>query len=421
MIKKVVNTTFFKYYNLACDSGVIRYTGILFMYGLEIVEGNVFYKKLLYIKRYLHCKAFVKVAFLTVLCNNSPGDIMYRRTYAKIDLNNIKNNVTKLVNNLNNYKYHFGVVKADSYGHDGNKVVKAIVDGGCNYLCVATLEEALFVRKEVKRIPILCLGPVDPSKLKVCIRNNITITVNTYDYINYMNAKNVKVHIKVNTGMNRLGINNYSEFMETYHYLEEIGSKIEGVYTHIYNDSSKKDTLNQVKKFQSIIKDVNVPIVHIGASGYALNYPKEDFINGIRFGIAMYGLIENNLDLQSTFSLYSNIIQINEVKSGDTVGYNGAYKPKETERIAVVPIGYADGIIRKNVGRYVYIKDNKYQIVGNICMDMLFVKVDESIEVGDKVAIIKDNEHINDIAKHLDTISYEVICSIGKRIPRIYK
>ncbi len=134
----------------------------------------------------------------------------------------------------------------------------------------------------------------------------------------------------------------------------------------------------------------------------------------------MYGLMENKqVEIRPTFRLYSEIIQINDVENG-TVGYNGNYKVSAPEKIAIVPIGYADGIIRKNTGRNVYINNQSYNIVGNICMDMLFVKVDNFVKVGDKVTIIKDIQHIEQIAKHLDTIPYEIICSISKRVPRIY-
>ena len=158
----------------------------------------------------------------------------------------------------------------------------------------------------------------------------------------------------------------------------------------------------------------------MGASEATEFYEKREYANGCRLGISMYGLIDyEDFDFKSTFSLYSKVIQINEVENG-TVGYNGTYKVNGKEKIAVVPIGYADGIIRKNTGRNVYINDKAYKIVGNICMDMLFVKVDDTVKVGDKVAIIKDIEHIKEIAKHLDTITYEVTCSIGKRVPRKY-
>ena len=109
-----------------------------------------------------------------------------------------------------------------------------------------------------------------------------------------------------------------------------------------------------------------------------------------------------------------------DIKKGETVGYDGNFKADKDELIGIVPIGYADGIIKKNTGRYVYINNNKYKIVGNICMDMLFVLIDNTIKINDEVLIIKDNNHINEIAKHLDTINYEVMCNISSRVERKY-
>lgn len=352
---------------------------------------------------------------------------MYRNTYVEIILENIETNVKKIINKYNDYKYYFGVVKADCYGHNDIKSVEAIIRGGCNYLAVATLEEALYIRKYNKDIPILCLGIINPKYINKCIKNNITITISNlsylYELIKY-SLKDLKVHIKINTGMNRLGVNNKDDFNQMYNLIKENDIYLEGIYTHIHSAYDNKITLNQFKRFENITSDINlseVPIIHLCASDATLNYDKISYANGCRLGIVMYGLAENkDLNLKSTFSLYSTIIQINEVEN-ETVGYNGNYKVTDKEYIAVVPIGYADGIIRKNTGRFVYINDKEYQIVGNICMDMLFVKVDESIKIGDKVTIIKDINHIESIASHLDTISYEVICSIGKRVPRIYK
>ena len=134
----------------------------------------------------------------------------------------------------------------------------------------------------------------------------------------------------------------------------------------------------------------------------------------------MYGLQEvDGIELDNTFKLVSEVIQINENITG-TLGYGGTYDIKPGDRIAIIPIGYADGYIRKNKGNYVYINDNKYQIVGNICMDMSFVLVDSNVKVWDKVYLIKDNEHLREIAKYLDTIPYEVICLISKRVERRY-
>ena len=351
---------------------------------------------------------------------------MYRNTYVEINLKNIENNVKTIINRYDNYKYYFGVTKADSYGHNGIETVKAIIKGGCNYIAVATLDEALEIRKEINNIPILCLGIIPIEYIEKCIQNEITITISNLEYLEKLIEKTnskLKIHIKINTGMNRLGVNNKSEFNEMYKLVKSSNFELEGIYTHIYNASNEELTLKQCGKFEEITSDINlneIPIVHIGASDTTIMYSKMPYVNGCRLGIAMYGLGEcNQQDLLSTFSLYSEVIQINEIEN-ETLGYNGNYKANGKEKIAIIPIGYADGIIRKNTGRNVYINDKEYKIVGNICMDMLFVKADDTVQVGDKVVLIRDINHIKEIANHLDTITYEVLCSIGKRVPRVY-
>lgn len=349
---------------------------------------------------------------------------MYRKTYAEINLKNIENNVKTLINKYKDYKYYFGVVKADCYGHNGIKTIESIIKGGCNYIAVATLDEALEIRKYIINIPILCLGIIHTNYIEKCVKNNITITISSLEYLNrIIKYDNLKVHIKVNTGMNRLGVKSKEEVNKIYKKINKSGLILEGIYTHIYEAFNEEKTLKQFNKFKELTSDIDlckIPIVHIGASDVTINYPKLPYANGCRFGIAMYGFGKSEkLNLLSTFSLYSEIIQINDVEN-ETVGYNGAYIVEQKEKIAIIPIGYADGIIRKNTGRNVYINNKPYKIVGNICMDMLFVKVDDSVKVGDKVAIIKDVEHIQEISQYLDTIPYEVMCSIGKRVERVY-
>lgn len=350
----------------------------------------------------------------------------YRNTYVEVYLDNIKNNVKKIIDYCQGYKYYFGVVKADCYGHYGNEVVKKIIAGGCNYLAVSSLEEALAIRKEIDDIPILCLEVIDNQYLSICKENNITITIPSLEYFNSLDLNNLaslKVHIKIDTGMNRLGINKAKDLETLYYKISKSNMKLEGLYTHIYKANDKIKTENQLTQFLNLTKNIpleNIPIIHLTASEATLLYPKPSFANGCRLGIAMYGLTKANLNLLPTFRLISEIIQLKHLKKGDTVGYEGAYSAKGNETIAVVPIGYADGIIRANKGRFVYINNKKYKIIGNICMDMLFVKVDRTVKVKDKVIIIKDIEHIKEIAKHLNTIEYEILCSIGKRVPRIY-
>lgn len=352
-----------------------------------------------------------------------------RNTYAKINLDNIQSNVEKIINRYNDYEYYFGVVKANCYGHYDIKTVERIIQGGCNYLAVATLDEALYIRKHIKNIPILCLGVIPVQFIEDAKENDITITINSKDYMNElmnMDINGIKAHIKINTGMNRLGMKDKEEVKNVIKLAKEKNINLEGIYSHIYEATNDELYSRQIKIFEEIIKIIDAKdifkIIHISASDALSLYKKPEFVNGCRLGIIMYGFTElKDLSLKSTFELYSEVIQINTLDKGETVGYNGMYKAKEDgEKIAVVCIGYDDGIIRKNTGRYVYINNEKYQIVGNICMDMLFVKIDDKVKLHDKVVMLKDIEHIKEVAKHLETIPYEVLCTVGQRVKRIY-
>ncbi len=357
----------------------------------------------------------------------------YRGTYAKINLTNIKENVSKIISKYNMYKYYFGVVKADSYGHYDNKVVKAIIDGGVNYLCVSSLEEALKIREEFKNIPILCLGVIEPQYLNLCVKNNISITVVSKEYLDSMlklsinkeKLTKLKIHIKLDTGMNRLGIKEEKELISVFEIINKNNLFIEGIYTHICSASNEEYSKMQFERVDKLLKSIdisNIKIIHLPNSETLSNYTKLNYINGCRLGIIMYGFTkDNSLNLKSTFSVYSKIVQIKNIKKDEKVGYDGIYKAKEDEIIGIIQIGYADGIIRKNIGRNVYINNKEYEIIGNICMDMLMVKIDKEVKLYDEVVILKDIEHIKEVSKYIDTIPYEIMCNITKRVKRIYE
>ena len=346
---------------------------------------------------------------------------MIRQTYEEINLKALESNVKSIISQSSEYKYHIGVVKANCYGL-GLKCIKSIIKGGANYLAVSSLEEALSIRK-ITNEKILILEPINPKYISLARKNNITLTISSLEYLNNVKDQEFTCHIKINTGMNRLGINSKEEFDKVYNIIMNSNITLEGIYTHIYKASDSKCTNNQFKKFEYITSDIDlntIPIVHIPNSETIFNYKKKPYINGCRMGIIMYGF-SNDIKLNSVFSLISKVIEIKHIHSGDTVGYDGKYTASGDESIAVLPIGYADGILRHNSGRNVYINGKEYKIVGNICMDMLFVKVDDNIKVNDEAYIIKDNDHINQIASYLDTINYEVMCSISDRVVREYK
>lgn len=345
---------------------------------------------------------------------------MIRQTYEEVYLNNIKYNVDKIIKTAKDYKYHIAVVKAECYAL-GLKAVQSIIDGGANYLAVSSLEEAINLRK-LTNLDILVLEPINIEYIDYANQNNITLTISSCEYLNKVKDKTFKCHIKIDTGMNRLGIDSVEEFDKVINLINSSNITLEGIYTHIYKASSKKDTMNQYKRFEKITSnfDLNkVKIVHIPNSEALVNYEKVKYVNGHRMGIIMYGFTDK-LKLKNTFSVISKVLNIKTLKKGETLGYDGSYKAKKDARVAILPIGYADGIIRNNKGRCVYIKGNKYKIIGNICMDMLFILVDDKVKLGDKAYIIKDINHVNEIAKHLNTINYEVMCNIKYRVERIY-
>lgn len=355
----------------------------------------------------------------------------YRGTYAKIYVEHIRRNVEKIINQYHDYSYYMGVVKADCYGHLNDKCIQAMIQGGINFLCVSSLEEALMIRKNFQEIPILCFGVVNVDALCECVKHDIRITIVSEEYVDEilqnkdnLDLANLKVHIKLDTGMNRLGIKEKEEFI---HVLDKISNTpifLEGIYTHIANASDQKETKMQFRKFDELLEKVDlnkIKIIHVPNSQTLVSYEKIPYVNGFRIGILMYGFSDSqDLPLQSTFSVVSQIVQIKVLKKGEKVGYDGAYQATKKEKIGIVSIGYADGIPRSMTGNMVYIHGKEYQIVGKICMDMLMVKVDEQVKLYDEVMIFKDKEHMKKIAQNLGTIPYELLCDISKRVVREY-
>lgn len=388
---------------------------------------------------------------------------MYRKTYVEVDLDNLKSNVKTITNYYKDYQYFFGVVKGNAYGHGVKNTINELIESGINYLAVASLEEALEIRKINNKIPILCLEPIQIEYIPICMENNITITIHDYSYakqILELNiGQNLKIHLKIDSGMNRIGFKNKRELDEIYN---ELKNKehilIEGIFTHfatlgIYD----KDWDNQLEKFKKITQDINlkeIPIVHLFKSAAFINHAKPDFCNGIRLGIAMYGYyfepkfptkgLKNKLraikrkiylkknhvsktttklpfELKPAFSMYSEIIQVKKVKKGEFVGYGASYRVQKEETIGTIAVGYDDGIPRKSKGRFVSIAGNRYQLIGDIGMGMCAVRIDDTIKMYDKVTLIGNEIPIKDVANYNGTTIYETMCCVGKNIPRVYK
>ena len=387
---------------------------------------------------------------------------MYRKTYVEVNIDNLKNNVENILNYYNNYEYYFGVVKGNCYGHGTTHVINELIESGINYLAVSSLEEALEIRKINKEIPILSLEPIRLEYLDICIKNNITITVHDYNYakelINKKIDKKIKIHLKIDSGMNRLGFKEKEQLNEIYNkFKNKENIEIEGIFTHFATlGINDKEWDNQLENFKKITSDINlkeIPIVHLYKSTAFINHPKLDFANGIRLGIAMYGYysepkyntkgIKNKLraikrkinkkknnisktttklpiELKPAFKMYTEIMQVKKIKKGEFVGYGAMYRAKQDEIIGIMPVGYDDGIFRKSKGRDVEINNKKYKIIGDIGMGMTAVKIDNTIKMYDKVTLIGGEVPIKYVAIHNGTTIYETMCNIGKQIPRVY-
>lgn len=385
---------------------------------------------------------------------------MYRNTYAEINVDNLQHNVKEIIQKYPDYQYYFGVVKGNAYGHS-DKIVKYLVESGINYLAVASLEEGISIRKDGVNTPILCLEPIDIEYIDKCIENDITITVHDLLYYKQLMEKDIakilKVHIKIDSGLCRLGFTNKDEVKEVVDGLRTKNNIIlEGIFTHFATDGIYDISWdNQYAKFIELTSEIDlsqIPIVHLGRSQTLLNHDKIPFANGIRLGIILYGynptpkplpkgilntlrkwkrayyhkkhhisptITQIDIDLKTAFSLYSEVMQVKEIPKGSFVGYGRIYEAQENMRVAIIPIGYADGFSRKNKGREIIIREKRYPLIGNINMGMVIAKVDENVQEKDKVTLIGEEITMREVARYMQTSVYEGYCMINDWVPRV--
>lgn len=378
---------------------------------------------------------------------------MYRKTFLEVNIDVLKNNIKNIKKEYPNYSYYFGIVKGNAYGH-GDYIINSLIESGINYLGVSSLEEALSIRNYNKEISILVLEPIDIKYLDKCIENNITITLCDYEYykelIEFKDLSKLKIHIKIETGMNRLGLDNKDNINEIYN---NKLLNIEGIYTHFATSGYiDKHYDNQLEKFIYLTSDIDlskIKIVHLGRSNTLTTHKKLDFVNGIRLGIVMYGfnnkinigsglkgklrniknklirkinniseVTDTNLKVETAISLYSEVIQVKKCNKGSFVGYGANYKLESDSYIAVLPIGYFDGV---NNFKHVVINNKTYDIVGEVCMDMIMVKVDETIKVGDIACLFGSVLPLKKVCNESGISAYKLLTGITNRVPRVYK
>lgn len=381
---------------------------------------------------------------------------MQRKTYAYIDGNILENNIKEIKKKYPDYKYYIGVVKNNAY-HHGMKCVLDMIRGGINYFAVSSLEEALALRKYTD-YPVLILEPISLEFVSDAINNNITLTVESLEYTKELLKEDIyselKVHLAVDSGMNRLGFQTRKELDEALKLLKEHKKiVVEGLFTH-FATSGVMDPHwdNQVKKFLNITKNIDfkeIPMVHLGRSLTLVNHPKLEYANAVRLGIIMYGFsqsrkegtslrsklqklkrnhyqkkyecsktfLENDLKLNTAMSLYTEVISMRKVHTGDIVGYN-AYPIKEDGYILTLPVGYADGVTKDY--KEVAIESKRYKIVSD-CMDMIMVYSETPIKVGTKVEIFGRTIPISSVTRRLGLNSYHLFNQISDRVVRVHR
>lgn len=352
----------------------------------------------------------------------------YRKTYAEINLPNVLSNYN-YVKNINNSITIIPVVKANAYGHGSLKVVEYLRSNGVDFFAVSLLEEAIEIREKFTDISILIMGVLDYDGFVVCSELNLIPTISNHDQILDVLKINQKlnVHIKIDTGMNRLGFKDVIKFKNELDLLKQNKNIIvEGVYTHFSTADSDDNYYNgQLLKFNSFMDlyGNEFKYSHVSNSSSSIKYEKNiDYTTHARLGISLYGLTldEYNINLKNTYKLITQISEIKHIIPGEKVGYGATYTAKNNELIGVLPIGYADGFIRGNQNGYVEINNKRYQIVGRICMDQMFIKIDDTITKEDKVILFGGLISIDEVANRLNTINYEIICQITSRVPKVY-
>ena len=349
----------------------------------------------------------------------------YRPTKATIDLGAIKRNTARIIRKYPGYRYYMGVVKADCYGYRGNRVIDAMLSGGVNCLAASLLEEGLSLRKCYPALPILLLTPVAPALLPVLSENRLIATIANQEQANAAaKVSDLEVLIRANGGCDILGgPTEKSGFESIYNTLMQGKCNLKGIYLHSYNGESSKETQQEYDLFETMTKDIDLAALDMVSISCSLSLPRMEklpYCNACRLGNIMYGIETEDLELENTFRLTSQILTVYPLQKGQSVAYSHAYTANsEGERIAAIPIGFGDGFSKTNIGRDVYIGNNTYPIVA-VTMDITLIAVDENVQANDTVMLIRDNRHLDQIAEHIHGATEEAICALNKRVYREY-
>ena len=365
-----------------------------------------------------------------------------RRTWATVDLTAAEENINKIRSIVGGDCAIMSVVKADGYGHGAVEISKTI-DKNTDYFAVSNIDEAIQIRVGGIEKPILILGYTPPRSMDLIAKYDVTQTVFSYDYGKMLAqaaedlGKKIKVHIKIDTGMNRLGfsVQNEEEKALSTEKIKELykgkNLEFEGIFTHfaVADEPEKPFTKIQFERFTEFVsllekEGIKFRYRHAANSAAILNFP-EMKLDMVRPGLILYGITTNRPDtvgLKPVMELKTTVSFVHDFRKGDSVSYGQTYIAPKDMKIATLPIGYADGLFRSlSKSLKVLINGKEAPIIGRICMDQCMVDVSGlDVKTEDEVTVFGGGKSVYELSDAIDTIPYEIICDIGKRVPRVY-
>ena len=368
-------------------------------------------------------------------------DLYYRNTWLEINLDAIAHNVSEMKKRLVNNEKMIAVIKANAYGHGDVQTAKTALESGADYLAVAFLDEAISIRNKGIDAPTIIFGAINANHVMTIAELNLTATVYNKNWLveakQILQEKNlkIKIHIKIDSGMGRLGVRTLEELHELLELVDSNFFEIEGVYTHFATADELDETYmrEQVATFQKLVESMpsKPAMIHCSNSAAALRFSEYHF-STVRFGIGMYGLtpavgIKNLLpyELKPALSFHTKLTQVKKVPMNSKISYGARYQSDKEEWIGTIPVGYADGWVRKLSGQEVLVNGKRTPIIGSVCMDQCMIGLPNEVENGTLVTLIGSdgNEMISveEIANKLDTINYEIVCGFSARVPRVFK
>jgi alanine racemase len=364
-----------------------------------------------------------------------------RATWAEVNLARLQSNLDAIKRKVAPSKVML-VVKANAYGHGLVEVSKALA-GVSDYIGVAVLEEGVLLRNLGITAPILVLGGIWQEQIPRYLQHDLTLTASSVERLEQIDAiagqmgVKAKVHLKIDTGMERIGIHYYSAHLLQEAALQCSHVEVEGIFSHLANADSRdlSHARLQLERFNDVLRfyerrSLPMPMRHIANSAAVLRLP-ESYLDMVRPGIMLYGVYPSieaphTVEVQPALAWKSRVVYFKVVKSGHTVSYGSTWQPNHDVRIVTIPVGYGDGYFRSMSNRaQVIIRGKKYPQVGSICMDQLMVNIErDSAYNGEEVLLLGEagDEKIlvEDLSAWAGTIPYEILTNINTRVPRVY-